>query len=249
MQIGVDFTWYPAFGYNKERPTVLNSLRFELASVLYNLAALYSQLGISSNRSTSGGLKLASNYFCLAGGVIQYIKENIIPEMELTPPADLDYSTLECIQQILLAQAQECFWQKAVMDRYRDSSIAKLAAQTSDLYGLAGDWGVKSEAINSEWIHFAKAKHHHFSAAAHYRQACDCLEKKKYGEEVARLSYSIVCVQKGLKEAKNLNKLVTEDLKSLKIKVAEDLKRAENDNDVIYLCKSCRNSNSPCADK
>jgi programmed cell death 6-interacting protein len=168
--------------------------------------------------------------------VISHINAVIIPEMRSTPPDDMDSSTLESLQQLLLAQAQECFWQKAAMDAYKDAFIAKLAAKVSDLYASAGDWGVRSDAISSEWIHHMTAKHHHFAAAAQYRQACDCLEKRKYGEEVARLRDSIACVHEGLKEARYLNnKVVLGDLNGLKSKVMEDLKRAEKDNDLIYL--------------
>ena len=155
--------------------------------------------------------------------------------MRSAPPEDMDSSTLESLQLLLLAQGQECFWQKAVMDGLRDSIIAKLAAKVSDYYGEAGDWGVKSDAIPSDWIHHMTAKHHHFAAAAQYRQACDCLEKRKYGEEVARLRDSIACVNEALKEARYLNKMVLGDLNGLKNKVTEDLKRAEKDNDLIYL--------------
>jgi len=147
----------------------------------------------------------------------------------------MDEATLESLLQLLLAQAQECVWQKAVVDGYKDASIAKLAAKVSDFYGTAGDWARKSDAISAEWIHHAAAKHHHFAAAAQYRQACDCLEKRKYGEEVARLRDSIACVNEGLKEARYVNKVVLGDLNGLKNKVAEDLKRAEKDNDLIYL--------------
>ncbi len=238
LQIGVEFGWYPALGYNVDRPVSQNNLKFELANILYNLAALYSQLAISSNRGTMDGLKSASNYFCLAAGVISHIKTVVIPELRSTPPEDMDDSTLESLIQLLLAQAQECFWQRAVMGGYKDSIIAKLAAKVSDLYGAAGDWGVKSEAISSEWIHHMTAKHHHFAAAAQYRQASDCLERRKYGEEVARLRDSIACVNEALKEARYLNKVVLGDLNRLKNKVTEDLKRAEKDNDLIYLSKS-----------
>ena len=43
------------------------------------------------------------------------------------------------------------------------------------------------------------AKHHHFAAAAQYRASRDCLDKQKYGEEVARLRDSLVCVNEALK--------------------------------------------------
>lgn len=170
--------------------------------------------------------------------MLQHLSVEVIPEMRSAPPEDMDTSTLESLKMLLLAQAQECFWQKAVMDGLKDAIIAKLSAKVSDFYGEAGDWGVKSDAIPSNWIHHMTAKHHHFAAAAQYRQACDCLEKRKYGEEVSRLRDSIACVNEALKEARYLNKVVLGDLNGLKNKVAEDLKRAEKDNDLIYLCKS-----------
>ncbi|KAI9761136.1 MAG: hypothetical protein M4579_001183 [Chaenotheca gracillima] len=212
-----------------------NNLRFELANILFNLASLYSQLAIAQNRSTTEGLKSACNYFCLSAGVISHLQTDIVPEMRSSPPEDMDEMTLESVKHLMLAQAQECFWQKAVMDGFKDASIAKLAAKVSDYYSDAGDWGVKSDSISSEWIHHMTAKHHHFAAAAQYRAACDCLEKRKYGEEVARLRDSITCVNEALKERKWINGIVAGDLEGLKNRVQEDLKRAEKDNDMIYL--------------
>ncbi|KAH8885322.1 BRO1-domain-containing protein [Thozetella sp. PMI_491] len=238
IDIGADFSWYPALGYHTERPLVQNNLKYELMNVLYNLAALYSQLALSSNRSSTDGLKTAASWFSHAAGVLTHVKTQILPELRMdNPPDDMDESTLESLIQLLLAQSQECFWQKAVTDKYKDASIAKLAARVSDLYNLAGEAAMQSEAISSSWIHHMSAKHHHFAAAAQYRAACDCLERRKYGEEVARLADAVSCVNEGLKESKGsyLSKIVTEELTGLKKRVEEDLKRAERDNDVIYL--------------
>lgn len=212
-----------------------NNLRFELANILYNLASLYTQLAVSLNRSTSDGLKSACNYFCQAAGVISHLKDTVIPDLRTTPPEDMDTMTLESIQQLLLAQAQECFWSKAVKDGLKDGLIAKLAAKVSDFYDQAAEYGTKSDIISTEWIHHMTAKHHHFAAAAQYRASRDCLDKQKYGEEVARLRDSLVCVNEALKESRWINKIVLGDLNGLKARVTEDLKRAEKDNDVIYL--------------
>ena len=234
----MDFSWYPALGYHTERPVVQNNLKFELINVLYNLAALYSQLAISANRNTTEGLKTAASWFSQAAGVLDHIKTQILPDLRMSnPPDDMDEPTLESLVQLLLAQSQECFWQKAVTDKYKDASIAKLAARVSDLYNLAGEAAMRSEAISSSWIHHMSAKHHHFAAAAQYRAACDCLERRKYGEEVARLTDAVACATEGLKESKGsyLSKVVTEELLGLKKRVEEDLKRAERDNDKIYL--------------
>ena len=196
---------------------------------------MYSQLALSSNRATADGLKNAAANFCFAAGVISHIKTNVIPDLRSSPPEDMDDLTLESLEHLMLAQAQECFWQKAVKDGLKDASIAKLAAKVSDLYSDAGDWALKSDSVSSEWIHHINAKHHHFAAAAQYRAACDCLEKRKYGEEVARLRDSLNCVNEALKESRYVNKSVLGDLTGLKSRVSEDLKRAEKDNDTIYL--------------
>ena len=203
--------------------------------MLFNLASLYSQLALSLNRSTTDGLKAANNYFCQAAGVIEYLKNDIVPDMRSTPPEDMDIMTLEALEQLMLAQAQECSWSMAIKNGYKDALISRLAAKVSDFYDQAAGYGTKSDTVSTEWIHHMSAKHHHFAAAAQYRAACDCLEKRKYGEEVARLKDSLICVNEALKEAKWINKAVLGDLNGLKMRVMEDLKRAEKDNDMIYL--------------
>ena len=159
----------------------------------------------------------------------------MLPDLRASPPEDMDEMTLLSLEQLCLAQAQECFWQKAVKDELKDASIARLAAQVSDFYVDASEYAVKSNAISPDWIHHMTAKQHHFAAAAQYRQSLDCLEKRKYGEEVARLRDCVACVNEALKESRWINRVVLGDLNGLKSRVAEDLKRAEKDNDMIYL--------------
>lgn len=212
-----------------------NNLRFELANIIFNLCSLYSQLAFSLNRTTSDGLKQACNYFCQAAGVLAHLRADILPDLRASPPEDMDEMTLLSLEQLCLAQAQECFWQKAVKDELKDASIARLAAQVSDFYVDASEYAVKSNAISPDWIHHMTAKQHHFAAAAQYRQSLDCLEKRKYGEEVARLRDSVACVNEALKESRWINRVVLGDLNGLKSRVTEDLKRAEKDNDIIYL--------------
>ena len=235
IDIGVDFAWYPALGFNTQTPVSESNLRYELANILFNLAALYTQLAYSLNRTSAEGLKSASSYLCQGAGVIDYLKTDIIPDIRCTPPEDMDNMTLESIQQLLLAQAQECSWTVAIKNGYKDATIAKLAAKVSDFYDQAAEHGTRSDTVSTEWIHHMSAKHHHFAAAAQYRAACDCLEKRRYGEEVARLRDSVTCVNEALKESRWINKTVLADLNGLKMKVTEDLKRAEKDNDMIYL--------------
>ena len=182
-----------------------SNLKFEFANILYNHEALYSQLVASANRGSTDGLKSACNNFCLAAGVISHLKKIVIPELRSTPK-DIDIATLECLQ-LLLVQTQECYWHKAVIDRYRDALIAKLVAQISDLYSSACNWSKKSQAISSKWIYYIMVKHYHFAAAAQYRQAHDCLEQRRYGEEVARLQDGLACVNEALNKQNILVRL------------------------------------------
>ncbi|PNY28169.1 pH-response regulator protein palA/RIM20, partial [Tolypocladium capitatum] len=238
IDIGAEFTWYPALGYNTERPMGRNNLKYELTNVLCNLAALYSQLAANNSRSNVKDLRSAAHNFNLAAGVLSHVQKEVLPELRMSdPPEDMDHHTLEALIQLFLAQSQECSWQSGVMNDLTDHSIAKLAAQVSDLYISAAEAAVKSEAISSAWIHHMTAKHHHFAAAAQYRAARDCLEKLRYGEEVARLKDAVACLTEGAKEARGgyLNKMVVDDLNALKRRAEDDLKRAEKDNDMIFL--------------
>lgn len=235
VDIGVEFPWYPALGYHTNTAILQSNLRFELANILYNLAALYSQLALANNRTTSEGLKQAAQYGMAAAGTLAFLRKDILPDLRSSPPEDMDPNTLESLENLSLAQAQECFWQKAVKDGMKDGTIARLAAKVSDYYGDAGDCAVKSDCISTEWIHHMNARHHHFASSAQYRQSIDCLEKRKYGEEVARLRDALACANEGLKEARWINRVVLGDLNGLKTKIQEELKRAEKDNDMIYL--------------
>jgi programmed cell death 6-interacting protein len=224
-----------ALGYNTHKPVTQNNLQFERANILYNLAALYSQLGTTSRSTSTTGLKAACNYYCASAGVLKYLHESVIPELRSTPPEDMDAMTLACLEQLMLAQAQECFWLKAIQEDSKDSLIAKLAASVSDYFDSAAEFGGMSSSIRSEWVHHMNAKHHHFAAAAQYRQSQNCLEKSEYGEEVARLQDALEAVKEALLLQRYLNRQVHEDLEGLKKKIMGTLKGAEKDNDMIYF--------------
>lgn len=235
LELGIEFAWWPALGYHKSTPVIHANIKFELANILFNLAALYSQLALNNNRTSSDGLKQAAQYGVAAAGTLFYLRTEILPDLHSAIPEDMDDVTLLSLENMCLAQAQECFWGKAVKDSMRDGTVARLAVQVSDYYDKAADYAIKSDAISTDWIHHFNAKHHHFAAAAQYRQSLDCMEKRQYGEEVARLKDCITCVNEGLKEKRWINRVVEGDLNGLKERVTAELKRAEKDNDLLYL--------------
>ena len=113
---------------------------YERASVVFNLAALYSQLAEGENRSTNDGIKGAvANYqviayLCLsclvigwsltrnlvqqAAGTLSYLQTSVLPKLVLSPnneeiSLDLSDAFLKGVEWLMLAQAQECSWQLA----------------------------------------------------------------------------------------------------------------------------------------
>lgn len=227
-------------------------LAFERANLLFSLAALYSALGCAESRSENESIKRATAWFQNAAGALQYILDNLVePTRHLTPPsADLSPRMLSCVRDLMLAQAQECFWQKAVMDRMKDATIAKLAEKVADFYAsslqavseVASDSSKADPAdtakltLPSGWENHITVKRWHFAAAAQYRKACDDLGANRYGDELGRLHLAEQHVKKALDSAKRgVSDAITSDLKSLQGILQTNIARATRDNDLIYL--------------
>ena len=93
------------------------NLLFERLSVVYNIAALYSQLATSQSRTTAESLKRACQYFQQAAGMFEYLSTQT-SSLRLPPGVtveDFSEPTITSLTFLMLAQAQECFWQKAVL--------------------------------------------------------------------------------------------------------------------------------------
>lgn len=144
----------------------------------------------------------------------------------------------------MLAQAQECVWQKAAMDQLRDGTIARLAIKISEFYDAAYEFASNSFVQNvypKSWLIHVQVKAFHFKAAAQFRKSCECLSLDKYGEELARLYFASDIVKRASEIIKTNQKLlsipVINDLKSLQQIISTNLARAQKDNDVIYLAR------------
>jgi programmed cell death 6-interacting protein len=88
----------------------------------------------------------------------------------------------------MLAQAQECMWQKAVMEHMKHGTIARLAIKVADFFDavLKEDKTTTGELPN-DWLKHAQIKSSYFLAVAQYHKANECISMSKYGEEIARL--------------------------------------------------------------
>lgn len=169
-------------------------LNYELASLLFSLAALYSSLGANESRSDKESLKRSLSYFQTAAGVLAHIRDKVVPQMEHLQPVcpDMTPAMLEALEQVMLAQAQECFWQQAVLDGLKNATIAKLSQAVSEFYAAALEVTERKAASSTmkaedrgkadlprEWVAHITVKKHHFKAAAQFRKSVDDLETSR----------------------------------------------------------------------
>ncbi|RUP46362.1 hypothetical protein BC936DRAFT_147042 [Jimgerdemannia flammicorona] len=198
---------------------------------------MYSQLGNAENRSSADGVRKACLYFQNAAGCFKHLQDVIVSEMRIPPTLDLTNPALNVLINLMLAQAQECFWQKAVMDQLKDGTIARLATKVSDFYDVAYDLATNSTVqglFPQSWLVQTQVKALHFSGVAHYRKSCECISQNHYGEEIARLQAAADAVRRAL-EFRGVKDSVIADLRSLQAVISKSLTRAEKDNDIIYL--------------
>ncbi|GAA5850405.1 hypothetical protein JCM9279_001404 [Rhodotorula babjevae] len=273
VETSVTFPWYPLFTAPTSLPSAgatgafpalapplaLDNLEYERAAVLYNLAALHAILGTERRRSDEQGIKAAIASYQNAAGVLAHLV-TLIPRFTSSlhggpAPADLSVPNLSALRDMCLAQAQEVAWQKAVMDRLKNGTVAKVAMRVAELYAAArdaaelaraGSEDAQPYAFPEDILRYLAVKHAHFTAVAHYRRSLDDLGANRYGDELGRLQLA----DARLKEMAALGKrgvpdAVMHDLKSLQKTVAENLARATKDNDLIYLATPTPPSSLP----
>lgn len=139
LQIQLDISFATVF-HPRKPPVTLQSIVFEHASLLFNLASLYSQLGSQADRSNAEGIKRAVSHYQvgfsisylplkyliidkLSAGTLSYLNNAILPKIVYPPdddeiPLDLSTAFVQGLESLMLAQAQECSWQLAKISKY-----------------------------------------------------------------------------------------------------------------------------------
>jgi hypothetical protein len=181
--IKISFTWFDAFTH---KPTSQYSLAYEKASIIFNISAVLSCHAANQNRHEDTGLKTAYHSFQASAGMFTYINENFLH----APSTDLSRDTVKTLISIMLAQGQEVFIEKQVVDKKKPGLIGKLAAQAAYLYAEAVQGvqeNVSKAVFERVWLQVVQIKQHHMASVAQYFQAVADYEANKYGEAICRL--------------------------------------------------------------
>ncbi|KAJ1506186.1 hypothetical protein HMI54_005274 [Coelomomyces lativittatus] len=207
-----NFTWFDAFHSSKK--VTSNCIQYEKASVLFNLAATYAQLGAQQKMWTSEGIKLAAVYFQKAAGVLNYIRDALSQRIrvDLDKSSDLSEETLNALFELMIAQAHECFVEKANMDFSSSQLTSQLCAQTGEHYELAFCSSTHHASqlarllhprFPKTWAQYMHTKHFLYTAVAHFH--CPLSTTASHlGERIARLMIAKTISEKALKEAHEL---------------------------------------------
>lgn len=89
-----------------------SDIRFEMACILYNIAALHTQLGASEPRTSADSLKAACTHFQKAAWAFQSVKD----QWSQPPGVDVCAELMKLFQEICFAQGQECILDKSIQD-------------------------------------------------------------------------------------------------------------------------------------
>lgn len=130
------FVWYDAFK-NRQKASQQN-IHLEKAAVLFNLGAVYSQIGLSYDRSTVDGRRLASHAFIAAAGAFAFLRDNAATKASIGSSTTVDFS-VECagmLERLMLAQAQECVFENSIAKGSTPGVCAKISRQVRVLVVL-----------------------------------------------------------------------------------------------------------------
>ena len=130
----ITFVWHDAFK-NKNKASQQN-IHLEKAAVLFNLGAVYSQIGLSYDRSTVDGRRQASHAFIAAAGAFAFLKDNAAVKASIGSSSTVDLS-VECagmLEKLMLAQAQECVFENSIAKGSTPVVCAKISRQVKKDY-------------------------------------------------------------------------------------------------------------------
>ncbi|XP_048085857.1 programmed cell death 6-interacting protein isoform X2 [Alosa alosa] len=232
-ELCLTFTWKDAFDkgslFGGSVKLALACLGYEKTCVLFNIGALASQIASEQNLDSDEGLKAAAKNYQVASGAFAHIKDTVLSMLSREPTMDISPETASTLSQIMLAQAQEVFCIKATSDKMKDAIIAKLANQAADFYGDAFKQCQYKENLPKEVLPVLAAKHCMMQATAELHQAALANQKKRFGEEIARLQHATELVKT---VASRYDEYV--NVKDLSERVNRALTAAKKDNDFIY---------------
>ncbi|XP_043268498.1 programmed cell death 6-interacting protein [Venturia canescens] len=234
-ELQIPFKWKDAFDrtiFGGKLSLTISTLAYEKLCVLFNIAALQSAVASIQSLESDEGLRLAAKLFQQSAGIFNYLKANVMLAIQQEPTPDMSPDTLGALSSLMLAQAQEIFVHKAIHDSMKEGIIAKLAAQTEELYADTMKQFQKEifrSFWDKEWVPLIAGKQAGYRAMAEFYQSLICKNTKVIGEEIARLEHAVELF-KAAQQRSNKPSLFQEYAN----RAQRNLTEVKKDNDFIY---------------
>ncbi|KAL8470857.1 hypothetical protein ACS0TY_033433 [Phlomoides rotata] len=237
----VSFTWFDAF--KSKRKASQQSIHLEKAAVLFNLGAVYSQIGLSSDRSSVEGRRQASHSFMAASGAFSFLRDNVAMKASMGSSTTLDVS-VECVgmlEKLMLAQAQECVYENSIAKGSSPGVCAKISRQVGLFYeeALAAlTVAPLHQHFDKAWISHVQLKATMFYAEACYRYGLELHGKEEIAEEIARLRSGVNALSEAKKmSSKGAAQQLLDAVNKLETNLKSNLETALKENDRVYLMR------------
>lgn len=104
------FVWCD--GFKPANKITTNSFYVDWACTLWNVGAVESQIAAKIDRSSEEGIRGANKHFTQAAGIFDYIRKTVLPNISTPSVSGLTDDGLQMASQLMLAQAQFCFYEK-----------------------------------------------------------------------------------------------------------------------------------------
>ncbi|CAG9853567.1 unnamed protein product [Phyllotreta striolata] len=178
--LGIYFEWFDSL---TGVPSCQRTVAFEKACVLFNMGALYTQIGAKQDRSTAKGLDAAVDSFLRAAGTFRYINENFTN----APSMDLGHTMLEMFVQLMLCQARECLLEKLQLQSKDGRSVDVCLDLSQEAAHLAGCYDEVVQLIANDnvrdfvpysWASLVQVKREYYTGMAHHLLASGVLHKE-----------------------------------------------------------------------
>ncbi|KAI4313849.1 hypothetical protein L6164_026796 [Bauhinia variegata] len=236
----LSFVWFDAF--KPKQKATQQSIHLEKAAVLFNLGAVYSQIGLSYDRNTVDGRRQASHAFISAAGSFAYLKDNVCLKVSVGGSTTVDLS-MECagmLERLMLAQAQECVFENTIAKGSTPGVCAKISRQAGLYYeeALAAlNVAPLSQHFDKAWIAHVQLKAALFYAEACYRYGLELHEKEEIAEEIARLKSGVNALTEAKKNSKGAAAQILDAISKLEANINQNLERAVKENDRVYFMR------------
>ncbi|KAI5401299.1 vacuolar-sorting protein BRO1 [Lathyrus oleraceus] len=234
------FVWFDAF--KSKLKASQQNIHLEKGSVLFNLGAVHSQIGLSFDRNTVDGRRQASHAFMGAAGSFAFLRDNASMKISVGSSTTLDLSA-ECsgmLEKLMLAQAQECVFENTIAKGSTPGVCAKISRQVGLYYeeALAAlNVAPLNQHFDKSWIVHVQLKAAIFYAEACYRYGLELHEKEEIAEEIARLKSAVSVLTEAKKNSRGAAAQLLDAINKLEANINRNLERAVKENDRVYLMR------------